>query len=305
MEEDQIKKEEMVEALTRSGYLIESRLLRILSDKGYELYPNEVYPDPLTGKSREMDIYAVSYRTTNNLRLNRSLLIDIQHSFVIECINNPQPVVFFKRGDKKKLTIFGRFLFNKIEQEVKEEEATDADFDFDMFTTKSKKFHYNQIDRCSQYCSFTVKKNTSDKKKREWMASHPDSLHDTFNKLYDFAKHKHETTNTWMNQARQYEVYLNMKYPLIVLQGDLYEASEEKGELKLQKVNHMIFEFNKYDNNHSNLLIDIITENYFEKYLEFVKNDMVHFKNLYTYFYKGKNLTKMYPPIKRKDGVVV
>jgi hypothetical protein len=301
MEEDQIKKEEMIEALTRSGYLIESRLLGTLSNLEYQLYPNETYPDPTTSKSREIDIYGVSYRTTHNLRLNRPLLIDIQHSFAIECINNPQPAVFFRRSDKKKFTIFGRFLFNKVEQETTED-VNGADFDFNMFTTKSKKFHYNQIDRCSQYCSFTLKKSAGDKKKREWMASHPDALYDTFNKLYDFIRHRHLRTDEWLekNPFYQYEVFLNLKYPVIVLQGEIFEAFEEKGELKVQKMNHIIFEFNKYDDHQSNLLIDVVTEDYFGKYLELVNRDMIHFKNLYTHYYKDKTLMKVRPPIPRK-----
>lgn len=294
MDEVKITTGEIITALSRSGYLIESRLINILSDLEYELYPNETYPDPVTNKSREIDIYSISYRTTKNLFLNRSLLIDIQHSLTVECINNPQPAVFFKRTEKKKFTIFGKFKFNKIEQETNED-VNGVDYNFNTFTVGSKKFHYNQIDRCSQYCSFSLKKNSTPKNK-EWMASHPDALHDTFNKLYDFIIHRQQKTDEWLkNVFREYEVYLNMKYPVIVFQGDLYEAHEEKGDIKLTKTNHVIFEYNRYDNYSSSLLIDIVTEKYFPTYLELLRKDMNHFKNLYYQYYKDKTLKKERP----------
>lgn len=301
MDEEKIALEEIKESLSRSGYLIESRLISILSDREYQLYPNETYPDSLTEKSREIDIYACSFRTTKNLTLNRTLMIDIRHSLTVECMNNSQPVVFFKRTEKKKFTIFGKFKFFKIEQEINGGETeTNVDYYFNNFTVDSKKFHYNQIERCSQYCSFSLKKSSTVKKK-EWMASHPDGLHDTFNKLYDFIIHRYNRDlQLAEDNFLKYEVYLNMQYPVIVLQGDLYEAYEEKGEIKLEKKEHIIFEFKRFNNQTTSLLIDIVTEKYFETYLELLKTDMHHFKTLYYHYYKDKTLKKDRPPLKKK-----
>jgi hypothetical protein len=149
MADEKIAPEEMIDALKRSGYLIESRLINILADHDYYTYPNETYPDPTTGKSREIDLFASSYRTVENLYLqNASLMIDVTHDLIIECANNPQPAVFFKRTEKKKFTIFGKYRFNKLEQEILED-RNGADFHFLNFTVESKEFHYNKIDRCS------------------------------------------------------------------------------------------------------------------------------------------------------------
>jgi hypothetical protein len=40
---------EMTDALSRSGYLLESRVARMLRSK-WEIQPNWTYPDPETGK---------------------------------------------------------------------------------------------------------------------------------------------------------------------------------------------------------------------------------------------------------------
>lgn len=295
MAEEKITEGEMIDALKRSGYLIESRLINILANQEYYTYPNETYPDPTTGKSREIDLFAGSYRKVANLYLqNASMMIDVTHDLIIECANNPQPAVFFKRTEKKKFTIFGKYRYNKLEQEILENENP-ADHYFLDFTVSSNEFHYNKIERCSQYCSFTPKKNIGGGAKKEWLASHPDSMHDTFNKIHDFIQSRKGSNEDWINTNRKHEVYLSMIYPVIVLQGEIYESYEENGDVKLQKVNHVIFEFNRYEEDSSSLLIDIITEDYFLEYLQLLKHDMEMLKDVYIQYYTGNTLKNPRP----------
>lgn len=292
--DEKITNDEMNEALLRSGYLLESRLLKILSDFDYTLHPNDVYPDPSTNKSREIDIFGISPRQVVTLSLDRKLIVDIQHNIIIECSNNPQPAVFFRRTDKKKFTIFGKFKFNKIEQEPNEN-STSADFEFHTFTTESNLFHYNNFQRCSQYCSFALKKSSTNNKK-EWFATHPDGLHDVFNKLYDFVNHTFQSNQDWIQTGvKNDDVYANLYFPVIVLQGDLYEAIEEDGKVNLTKVNHTIYEFIRYENDSRVLLIDIITEEYFPEYIKLLNNNTLGIRDLYINYYKGKTLLDQLP----------
>ena len=55
-----ITKKQMEDALGRSGYFLESRILDVLQKRNYTNTPNSSYPDAQTGKSRELDIYAES-----------------------------------------------------------------------------------------------------------------------------------------------------------------------------------------------------------------------------------------------------
>lgn len=45
--------------LSRSGYLLESRLETLLRKRDYYVEANSVYPDASTGKSRELDLLAI------------------------------------------------------------------------------------------------------------------------------------------------------------------------------------------------------------------------------------------------------
>ncbi len=90
-ERDEITRNEMKDALSRSGYVMEQRIFPVLEEEGYYVQPNPVYPDPITGKSREYDFSA----------LTADRLFKGEHDFLFteivgECINNTQPVVFFK-----------------------------------------------------------------------------------------------------------------------------------------------------------------------------------------------------------------
>ncbi|HEY5592363.1 MAG TPA: hypothetical protein VIK55_15275 [Paludibacter sp.] len=270
MEDLRISLEDMKTALLKSGYLIESRLIKQLSSRNYILYPNETYPDSKTEKSREIDVYACSESTWKTLHRNERFNIEIRHSLVIECMNNPTPVVVFKDMNKKPFTIYEKFKYNKIELKTLEE-PSGIDFDFTGFTVDNQEFHYNQLKRNTQYCSFSQKKSG---KTQEWMASHEEKLHDTFNKLFDFVNHHFEIKRERFHYAPQRMVTFNFLFPVIVFQGDIYEASEDADEVRIEKKDHAIFEFNRYENESSSLLVDIVTEKYFTEYLSLLENDM-------------------------------
>jgi hypothetical protein len=285
---DKINAEEMKDALKRSGYLLESRLLKILSDNEYTLYPNEVYPDPVTGKSREIDVFGLN-SFHSEIKLDKELSIRVESNIIVECSNNPQPAVFFQRTDKKKFTIFGKFRFNKIEQIPYGEEGGPG-WEFDSFTTSEKSFHYNSFQRCTQYCSFLQKKKQSDGKK-EWFATHPDGLHDVFNKLYDFVNHKSACDAEWIPESfYTKDVYVILYFPVVVLQNELFEVLESDGEVSMTQVDHTIFEFTRYETDSKSFLVDVVTEKYFPKYLDLLRIDCEELMKVYAVYYKGKIL---------------
>lgn len=262
----------MLEALKRSGYFLESRVLEVLAKNNYKNFPNQTYPDSITGKSREIDIISQGERLTKTVKLNFYLTIEFQHDLVIECINNSQPIAFFKRPDKSPYTIFGKFVHYKTDIETSKLNEYDSFHTFHDHTTTSKDFHYNLLNKNTQYCSFSPKKNNS----KEWMASHPDALYDTFNKLHDYCEHSIKETEDWIKGSYlKNEDYNKFIFPVIILQNDLIEISEINDEIKIEKKNHIIFEFSKYSEKRTSLLIDVITEDYLPEYIKLIEKDLL------------------------------
>jgi hypothetical protein len=298
-----IKKDEIIDALNRSGYFLESRVLEVLAKVGYKNFPNQTYPDSITQKSREIDIYGEAPRITENIRLNQSLHFEYQFRLIVECINNDQPVAFFKRPDKDPHKIFGKFCFSKIERGLQEKylkTGVTPDFEFHTYTTESKNFHYNTIPKNTQYCSFSQKRGG----KKEWMASHPDALHDTFSKLLDFSEYDSSRTQEWMPKSVwKHEVFTKMIFPLLILQNDLIEVSEKDGKIEIENKKHIIFDFKKHSNSKSGFLIDVITEDYLPEYLKLAERSVTELKNNLVEFYSKKEIIEReLPKITKKKN---
>ena len=60
MDENKISRNEIVNAIEGSGYLIEQRVEPIITEHGYYVETNDIYVDSDTGKTREIDLTALS-----------------------------------------------------------------------------------------------------------------------------------------------------------------------------------------------------------------------------------------------------
>src|SRR5437867_26600 len=85
-----LSKQEMIDALKRSGYLIEGRLQTFISndDPNWLIIPNECYPDPITQKSRELDLQALRGILLRDEPFTGKFLLNL----FVECVNNPNPL---------------------------------------------------------------------------------------------------------------------------------------------------------------------------------------------------------------------
>ena len=87
-----ITHQEAREALQRSGYLLEGRLEQLLRRRGHYVETNAPYPDPITGKTREIDLYAMAAEKAGPGEYDYFFQV-----VLVECINNPQPLVLFTK----------------------------------------------------------------------------------------------------------------------------------------------------------------------------------------------------------------
>jgi hypothetical protein len=101
---NKITRPQIEDALQRSGYLLECRVENSLLARGYSVMVNGIYPDPDTGKSREMDVAAGKLLELKGK--SDSLLGDVNANIIIECINNSQPIALFT---KENFCIYGNW----------------------------------------------------------------------------------------------------------------------------------------------------------------------------------------------------
>ena len=83
---------EIKDAILRSGYLLETRIEELLREQWGFVEANSVYIDPVTGKTRELDIYT--------LRADKAGPDEFDYLFtslLIECVNNPYPLICFTK----------------------------------------------------------------------------------------------------------------------------------------------------------------------------------------------------------------
>src|ERR1700683_1162438 len=80
---------EILSALNRTGFMFEYRVAQTLRNKGFSTNINHAYPDPESGKSREIDVSANLDRDIERQPVSLNLGV----SLVIECKNGLNPFV--------------------------------------------------------------------------------------------------------------------------------------------------------------------------------------------------------------------
>jgi hypothetical protein len=226
--------------------LLESRLVRSLTDQGYFVEPNQVLRDPRTGKSREIDLVA-EYYSYNRVRRN----VCVKTHFVVEAINNRFPFVLTTERPSTPNADFESYIKfaatpepNPFIGELDLYEEEQADWE-NLF---------------SQYCLLTKKK--SDK---EFMASHPDDVYGSLLKLSEYVEDAVDIWNSRDGLEDDKFWRLFFWQPMLVLSGQLVSVRlREDGAAELQEVSMGRLEFNWHaDDRHRTTVIEVLTEQFF------------------------------------------
>lgn len=231
-ENAKITTDEMLKALYRSGYLLEAEIAKKLSDLSFFVETNIVIEDPISGKSREIDIVAEYYDWSAP---SSGLKVKAKIEFVFEVKNNLFPLVLLNEFDFSP----------RVEDwlGLKEVITSPDNVKYDQY----ENFYNSLINTYkghifSQYCSFHKKKQND-----ELMALHPENIHTSLAKLIQYCE---ECVESWGQDNEDIEVnperYLRhfLYMPVLLIKDDLYELKD--GELK--KVNSSVLVVNYYRN---------------------------------------------------------
>jgi len=263
-----ITRGEMTDAILRSGYLLEQRVERVFADRDYYVTANDSYLDPETGKTREIDIFAMSAEKVSRKREF------IFPSVICECENNPQPVVLFvKNSQISVLHHLDAKIAGMPTQILSKKGDADGFLPVQEFLRLDKIHHYRKGSIATQYCSFTKKKQQP----QEWMGLHVDEQHESFTKLISALEFYIDKYYGRYRLPRKKEVELinlEIYYPLLILQGPLYTAQLKRGRLVLRPTPHAQFRKDYYVKGRPvTYQIDVIRESFLASYLDLIDRE--------------------------------
>jgi hypothetical protein len=248
-------------ALVRSGYLIEARIEKKLLSARYYVDSNDAYPDPVTGKSRELDLFAITGR---RLGRNSDCVFNV---LLIECVNNPEPLVLIT----KRVTL--GFLFHEVLRVAGLPVrllAGDGHWISIQEALDLGTFHHYSTSRiATQFCSFTKKQS------REWMALHEGPHFDSFQKLCDVVDYRQDQHFKSWKFGRQEPINIEFYYPVLVVQGDLLEARLQGTSVVMKAATHLQFRRTVIRQSQPHeYQIDVVTERHFGRFLSSLNREL-------------------------------
>lgn len=221
--------DQIEECLERSGYLLESRVARALDARSFFVDPNQVIRDPITGKSREIDLVAERW------------VYDPEHRhafvrtyFVGEVINNRFPFVLLTERPNSPTPDFETDYLKFIRT------PSSRPFDLDVWRERG----FDDRNLFSQYCVLTEKKSGGRHDAKELLASHSDDAHSSLQKLTYYIEGEMQR---WTAEDFQEDNIWRLFFwhPLLILGGQLITArGSPSGSVKLQAVESAFLEFN-------------------------------------------------------------
>ncbi|QYK54329.1 MAG: hypothetical protein KF824_05375 [Fimbriimonadaceae bacterium] len=243
---------EILECLTRSGYVLESRLIQSLSNDGFFVEPNQVTLDPRTGKSREIDLIAEYY----NREAASAPGSCVKTFFPIEAVNNPFPFVLLSRRIWTPQSPTDSYVQYVTTPKPNSFEDQIGDWYEEKQPVADKLF--------SQYCGITRKKSSKD-----FMAYHPDDIYTSFLKLAEYVANE---LRYWESRNIENDKYWRLFFwrPCLVLSGDLLALeTDTNGELGLTELDFGQLEFNWHSEEFpATTVIDVIREEYLLNHLK-------------------------------------
>lgn len=218
-----ISRPEAKAALLKSGYLLEQRVRSLLDARWHFVEQNVSYLDSATGKYREYDLRALKSESAGP-RTDDFLM----GSLAVECVNNPEPFVVLTQ-EQTLADLNGdnlRIVGIPLQIELPNQNRAHIR---DLLDLSDHRYTVGPVG--TQFCSFTRKKSA---KPDEWMASHDDFHFESISKVCVAIEQQSMQIATMWRQRRNSAINLTFLYPIIVLQGELWEAYHTKRSVRLR-----------------------------------------------------------------------
>lgn len=256
MLDQEISKEEMLEAINRSGYLLESEIANMLAKLGYFTETNGITIDTSTGKSREIDLVAEYWEY---IQKHGDIHATSCIKYIFEIKNNNQPLVLLTKYENSPYTEPYTYFkeAHTTPKEIKEPTGNYISYYDELFEQQNHIYF-------TQYCSFQRKKAG---KENELMACHPEMLHSGLLKICQYCEEQVEFWGDW-EQDKFFRKFLYL--PVLILNNDLYELEVGKDDnvsIKQTDVSRLIFNYHFREMPRS-AIVYVVTKNALKTFLE-------------------------------------
>lgn len=230
--------EQVLEALRRSGYLMEQEVASTLEALGFHVETNWAYEDVDEGKSREMDVRAVR-RVGHNEQARLSAFIEI----IVECkqnTSNPLVLVLREKNARDRASVPEEYLFPVPGYEMRQRADSPQSF---RVRTVSPFFHLglNRVHFDSGRSKKAVQFCQIGRFKGGWRATHG-GLYDGL--FYPLAKavqaRKQEVRPQGVGRPGDWR-YFWFIVPVVIVSGQVYSVDSSQTPPRLEAVDFMTF----------------------------------------------------------------
>ncbi|MCR4288733.1 MAG: hypothetical protein NUV86_00520 [Candidatus Scalindua sp.] len=241
MNRPEISTQEIMQAIKRSGYLLESEITKTLASQGYFIESNQSILNPLTKKSREIDLVAEYYEYDEKTANNKTCA---KIYFVFEIKNNFFPLVLLTKMEFSPNT--------QVWEGLKEILTIPDGIEYSFYEGFYEELLRDEEYLYTQYCSFQKKKGNKD----ELMAFHPENLYSGIAKITQYCD---EAVNRWNNDSGEDEEIENYKddyfrhflyIPILLINDSLYELDineENKTDLRKVESSKLVYNYHLMD----------------------------------------------------------
>jgi hypothetical protein len=264
--------EEMQAAIEASGYLLEGRIARVMTERGFFVEMNPFTPDPADpNKAIEIDVAGRYFEWVNEENKDT-----VSASVLVECKNNSQPFAFFVQRQQLPELNYNRihycgFPSFSLDQETK------IQVPLHKLLEMKDWHHYCQLkDVATQFCGFKWTNENKRNEKREWKAEPMENYSKSFSKLA--AVTDSDSASGYGLQLQCIQVQTS--YPVAVFQGPIYRVEDDGGKAKVEAVDHLQLHHSATVNGRViQAQIDVVTEAAFPKLMEDILTELKTFRD--------------------------
>lgn len=249
---DHLRKE-----IRKSGYPLEIEISSMLDGKWEDVISTDSYYDSDEDKTRDIDINARRYYDF----LNYSLILTV--NLTIECKKSENSAwIFFSRPFRYDIfEIDGQYI-----DQIQALTSFDNTMNMELILPSSR-FHYSHIRkaaRCFAEFHYQGKKTEISGKKEIFEAE---------NQLKKYVSYINE--KIFKGNVPTGMDFIELQFPCIVFDGELFEAQIKGKGISLKKVQHLLLSTSQpspYSEWNKSFLIDVVHKDYFKTFLREIED---------------------------------